>query len=119
MPQTGSTNGVSWEWDVVIVNSSSRELPEQVGKLVVNGLGSVGVSRTNRVGNTVMKVTPKQNLCGSPQRLGNRRYLRQNIRAVTVLFDHSLKAPDLSLDPSKPSDELAFLDFFETALMTA
>src|SRR5262245_29910156 len=36
-----------------------------------------------------------------PQRLGRRRYLRQDVDAVLVLLDHPLQAPDLALDPAQ------------------
>jgi hypothetical protein len=69
--------------------------------LVVRLLGGVLVAVANRVGHTSFQMVPRTLASDGLEGLLDRVHLVEDVSAVAILLDHSLKAPKLALNAAE------------------
>jgi hypothetical protein len=72
-------------------------------QLVVHCLPLFGRPGTNGVGSTVREVIAHERSGDGSERLLRRSNLRENIRAISIVFDHALNSANLTFNSAEPA----------------
>ena len=81
--------------------SSRANEPSYRGRSFIELGGRFITAHFHGVGHAVAQVVVEENEGHRLEGTGGRRYLFEDVHAVTVFFDHALKATNLPLNPSE------------------